>query len=114
MVYLSTKFLGTTRPTRKLDHKYVGPFRIKKVIGRVTYELELPEGMDIHPVVHVSLLERAETDQIDGRQQQQPHRWAHSGEDEYEVDHIVTTERDDDGNLLYKVRWKGYTEEDDT
>ena len=62
IVYLSIKFLRTSYPTRKLDYKYVSPFRIKRVLGPVTYELDLLEGIDIYPVIYVSLLERAGKD----------------------------------------------------
>ena len=55
-VWLSTKNLQTERPSKKLDHKQIGPFRVRKVIGTSAYELELPASMKIHPVFHSSLL----------------------------------------------------------
>jgi hypothetical protein len=45
------------RPSTKLDHKKLGPFRIKRVAGLVNYKLVLPRTMNIHPVFHISLLE---------------------------------------------------------
>ena len=56
-VWLSTKNINTTRPTKKLDYKQIGPYVIKKRINPVTYELEIPEELRIHPVFHTSLLE---------------------------------------------------------
>ena len=58
-MFLSTKYLRTLRPTRKLDYKYVRPFRVKKVLGPVIYELELLDGIGVHLVFYISLLEKA-------------------------------------------------------
>jgi hypothetical protein len=58
-VYLKRKNLKTPRPSKKLDHVKFGPFKIKEVLGPVTYELELPKGSRVHPVFHVALLEKA-------------------------------------------------------
>ncbi|WVZ90416.1 hypothetical protein U9M48_036721 [Paspalum notatum var. saurae] len=61
-VYLKVSPLrGTKRfHTRgKLAPRYVGPYRIKKKIGELAYELELPEHLSgVHPVFHVSQLRK--------------------------------------------------------
>jgi hypothetical protein len=46
-------------PFSKLDVKCLGPFKILEVIrdSKLTFWLELPMQMHIHPVFHVSLLE---------------------------------------------------------
>ncbi|KAE8736178.1 cytochrome P450 78A7-like [Hibiscus syriacus] len=38
-----------------LVRRYEGPFRIVKRIGTMTYKLELPPTIRVHPVIHVSL-----------------------------------------------------------
>ncbi len=58
-VYLIRKNIKTKRPSDKLDNRKLGPFRIKRVVGPVNYELSLPRTMNIHPIFHISLLERA-------------------------------------------------------
>lgn len=59
-VYLSRKNINTKRPSDKLDHKKLRPFKIKRVKGPLNYELQLPATMKkVHPVFHISLLEKA-------------------------------------------------------
>ncbi|WVZ90691.1 hypothetical protein U9M48_036972 [Paspalum notatum var. saurae] len=61
-VYLKVSPLrGTNRfHTRgKLAPRYIGPFRIKRKVGDLAYELELPEHLSgVHPVFHVSQLRK--------------------------------------------------------
>ncbi|WVZ97973.1 hypothetical protein U9M48_043468 [Paspalum notatum var. saurae] len=61
-VYLKVSPLrGTKRfHTRgKLAPRYIGPYNIKKEIGDLAYELELPEHLSgVHPVFHVSQLRK--------------------------------------------------------
>ena len=43
----------------KLNPRYVGPYKILKWIGKVSYELELPTKLAVvHPVFHISLLKK--------------------------------------------------------
>jgi len=55
-VLLSTENLMLPR-TRKLSPRFIGPFNIKRRIGNTSYELDLPESMQIHPVFHSSVLQ---------------------------------------------------------
>jgi hypothetical protein len=57
MVYLLRRNIKTKRPSDKLDHIKLGPFKIIKKLGPVTFKLEMPEGMRIHLVFYISLLE---------------------------------------------------------
>ncbi|WMV09638.1 hypothetical protein MTR67_003023 [Solanum verrucosum] len=43
----------------KFTPRYVSPYRILKMIGKVAYELELPADLAaVHPVFHISLLKK--------------------------------------------------------
>ncbi|WVZ76314.1 hypothetical protein U9M48_024298 [Paspalum notatum var. saurae] len=61
-VYLKVSPLRGTKRFHmrgKLAPRYVGPYRIKKKIGELAYELELPEHLSgVHPVFHVSQLRK--------------------------------------------------------
>ena len=42
-----------------MNPRYIGPFRILKMIGSVAYQLELPRDLEcIHDVFHVSMLRK--------------------------------------------------------
>ena len=61
-VYLVRRNIKSDKPSKKLDAVKLGPFRIKAKKGPVSYELELPKPMRVHPVFYVSLLELATQD----------------------------------------------------
>ncbi|KAK4706706.1 hypothetical protein R3W88_033745 [Solanum pinnatisectum] len=47
------------RKNGKLSPRYVGPYQILKHIGKVTYELDLPNELaPIHPLFYVSMLKK--------------------------------------------------------
>lgn len=48
-----------TRANPKLAFCYFGPFQVLQRVGGTSYKLALPEGCQIHPVIHVSQLRRA-------------------------------------------------------
>lgn len=56
LVWLSTENLKIKIPSRKLDFKRVGPFKILEFYNQVSVKLELPENVRINPSFHVSLL----------------------------------------------------------
>ena len=59
-VYLLQKNIETTRPSNKLDHVKIKPFRIVRNIKETSFELKLPEGMQQrHLIFHIFLLESA-------------------------------------------------------
>ncbi|KAL5596456.1 uncharacterized protein BROUX77_007140 [Berkeleyomyces rouxiae] len=57
LVWLLSRNIRTTRPSKKLDFKKLGPFKILRKVSSHAYELALPATMKVHPVFHVCLLE---------------------------------------------------------
>jgi hypothetical protein len=58
-IYLIQRNIQTKQLNTKLDHKKLGLFKIKRIIGPVNYKLVLPKTINIHLVFHISLLEPA-------------------------------------------------------
>jgi hypothetical protein len=109
MVYLLRRNIKTKRPSDKLDHTKLGPFKIIKKLGPVTFKLEMPEGMRIHPVFHISLLEPAPKNAKPGPIEINEE----TEEPRYEVEQIVGSKLMGDRNY-YLVHWKGYQHSEDT
>ena len=72
LVWLDARNIVTSRPSRKLDVKRLGPFEILKKINEVSYELNLPPSMHIHPTFHVSLLEKVVINDLSDRHHSEP------------------------------------------
>jgi len=99
---------------KKIRPRRNGPFRIKKVKGPLTYQLELPSTWKIYDTFHaVHLSPYNETPQY-GPNETRPPPEILDKEEEYEVDHIVQHKKNNRGQWLFLIRWKGYGPEDDT
>jgi hypothetical protein len=108
-VWLSAKHIQTARPSKKLDYKRLGPFKITKVINRNAYRLELPNSMKVHNVFHVSLLDRY-AEPVPGQQPSEPQpaiSAEDSDEEEWEVERILDSPKRY-RRLSYQVQWAGY------
>jgi hypothetical protein len=66
LVYLLRRNIKTTRPNDKLDHKKFGPFKVKRNIKNISYELYLLLIIRIYSIFHISLLEPADPDTLTG------------------------------------------------
>jgi len=84
LVILSTKNLKyqiAGRRTEKLTKRFVGPYRIKKIVLLNAVELELPSIVKIHLVVNVSRIQRY-IGQVEGQRKEQPAPVVIEGEEE--------------------------------
>ena len=54
-VWVSTRGLKLKLPSKKLNPRFIGPFKILQQIPPVSYRLELPSQYHIAPTFHVSL-----------------------------------------------------------
>ena len=110
-VLLSTKNIRLKTPgTQKLMPRYVGPFKIKKRISEVAYELELPAAVRrVHPIFHVSLL-RPYPVNAAGRRPDQPMPLLLDEEgDWYEVEAVIA-DRMSRGKRQYLIKWTNFDE----
>jgi len=84
LVMLSTKDLKyqmVRRKTEKLTERFVGPYKIKKIVSSNTVKLELPSTVRIHLVVNVSRICRY-IGQVEGQKKEQPAPVIIEGEEE--------------------------------
>jgi hypothetical protein len=109
MIYILRKNIKTKRPCDKLNHTKIGPYKIAKKLGPVTFKLELSKTMKIHSVFHVALLEPAPRNAKPGPVDIDEE----TKEPLYEVEEIK-------GHQLinekphYLIHWKGYEQTEDT
>ena len=55
-VLLDSRNIKTTRPTKKFNDKWLGPFEVDSKVGASVYKLKLPQGWSIHLVFNEILL----------------------------------------------------------
>jgi len=91
LVMLSTKDLKyqmVRKRTEKLTERFIGPYRIKKIVSSNAIELELLSTVKIHLVVNVSRICRY-VGQVEGQKKEQPLPVIIEGEEEWEVERIL-------------------------
>jgi Chromo (CHRromatin Organisation MOdifier) domain len=111
-VFLNRKNISPKSGIKKLSQKFFGPFKIIEQINPVTFRLDLPSNLQIHPVFHVSLLEPATPDAYPN-QNQNPQPILVDNDTEFEVDTILQV-RGKGKRRKYLVRWKNTDESENT
>ena len=112
-MWLESKNIHSNQPSKKLDNKRYGPFRILKDIGLEAFELELPEGWMIHNVFNEDLLTRCVEPKFKGQHEEPaPPPTIINKEKEYEVEEVRKHRKRGKGTQ-YLVHWKGYGDEHD-
>lgn len=100
-----------------LDVRKIGPFKVKRQISKVAFELELPSYLRMHPVISCIHLEPANGEHRD--RQTPPPPLMIDGEERFIIDRILRKEqRKQPGNKTrrpyYRVRWQGYGPDEDS
>lgn len=113
-VWLNARNMTTSRPSAKLDHKLLGPFKVVEKISDLVFRLDLPPTMEINNSFHISQLEPFNEGQP-GQVQQEPPPILVSGEQQYVPERILNGRFNEDTNQYeYLVHWEGYPDSEDT
>jgi len=115
MVWLNTSNISTSRPSKKLNWKCLGPYKIIKRIGLQAYKLALPPTMrHLHDVFHVSLLDSVRATTLAPRTPPPPPAlYVKDGQEYFEVEDILDSKRID-RRLHYLVKWKGFPDSENS
>jgi hypothetical protein len=110
-VFLRTDHIRTNRSARKLAERKIGPFSIVSQPSSMSFTLQLPSTIRIHPVFHVSQLEPEYPNTFDDREQPPPPPIIVDGTPEYLIERIIDSKYNRVRRrcqLLYHVKWVGY------
>ncbi|MBW0572106.1 hypothetical protein O181_111821, partial [Austropuccinia psidii MF-1] len=89
-VWLASKNIKTTRPTKKLSERWLGPFEVLKKNDSHAYHLKLPQQWkSVHPVFHVSLFEPVKHSTITNRHQFPPSPVLVEEQEEWEMAQVL-------------------------
>ncbi|KAG9221447.1 hypothetical protein CCMSSC00406_0008297 [Pleurotus cornucopiae] len=111
--FIFTDNLNTTRPSRKLEQKKIGPYEVVGIPTKNAITLKLPKTFHIHPTISTHRTEKANQPTVPGQQVPPPPPVRVRGEEEFEVEEVLDS-RLRRGQLEYLIRWKGYTPEHDS
>ena len=108
-VWLNTQNYSTNHPMKKLDHWWIGPFKILKVVSPAALKLQLtPKEKGVHPVVSVSNIHHYTPNDIPERPNDpRPGPDVIDGNEEYKAEHILNS-KFWQGRLTYLVKFKGW------
>ena len=108
-VWLEGRNLWIDRPSAKLAPKRHGPFKVKKVLSPITYQLELPPQWKIHDVFHADLMTPYHKTKLHRPNFTKPPPDLINGEEEYKIEEVLQSRRYGRGcKIQYLVKWKGY------
>jgi hypothetical protein len=115
MVMIDARKFATKRPSKKLDHKEIGPMKIVGLVGKRAARVELPPSMKQHNVFNVMALEPYRTSKIPGRRQEPPPPEEIDGEKFWIVESIAKSRINGKSKKVgYLVFWQGYAPEEAT
>ena len=71
-----------------MTKRFVGPYKIKKIISSNAVELKLPSIIKVHPVVNISRIHRY-IEQVEGQKKEQLALVIIKGEEEWKEEKIL-------------------------
>ena len=114
MVWFNVSNILLQRPSKKLNHKYLGPYKVIKKVGASAYQLSSQGQSTRHMTFNEQYL-RPFRKGVYPTQIAKPTPPAEliNGEEEWEVETIKDS-RYSRGQLQYLVHWKGFNVSEDT
>lgn len=113
-VWLDSKNLRIPGLSAKFKEKRDGPFKIKKVLSPLVYELDLSRTKwRIHPVFHASLLVRYIETEAYGTPHSRPPPDLIKGEEQFEVE-AIRAHKGNGTRRRYLIKWKNYPTSENT
>jgi hypothetical protein len=109
--FVKAEFIRTTRPSKKLSNKYLGPYEIILQVGSLSFTFRLLDSIhSIHPIFHVVMLEPETPNTIPNRIQPPPPLVDINSKQEYEIAQVLDSKVNQcrKCKLLYLVKWSGY------
>ena len=112
-VWLENKNIQSNQPSKKLDNKIYGSFRISKDIGSGAFQLQLLEGWMIYNVFNEDLLTQYVEPKFKGQHKDlAPLPTIINEEEKYEVEEVRKHRKCGKGTQ-YLVHWKDYGDKHD-
>jgi len=85
---ITLKYQMVRRRTKKLTERFVGPYRVKKIVLSNTVKLELPSVVKIYLVVNISRIHKY-IGQVEGQKKEQPAPVIIEEKEEWKVEKIL-------------------------